>query len=218
MALRARSLPADQTLATGRTEGKRDPGALGNERLTAMAGAVLFVLLAAEGVTILQVRQLFTLHAFIGVMLVGPLSVKLGSTGYRFFRYYSGSPGYRKKGPPQPLLRALAPVLVVSTLAVVGTGMALLIVGPAARGALIEWHKASFYVWFAVTTVHVVFYIWRVPGLLREEWTKPHRPRLAGAQKRLAIAGAGIGAGVVAGIVALPAIATWSSWFSNFRR
>jgi hypothetical protein len=65
-------------------------GAAGNERLTAMTGAILLVLLAAEGVTILFRRQLLTAHFFIGMMLVGPVLLKMGSTSYRFVRYYTG--------------------------------------------------------------------------------------------------------------------------------
>jgi hypothetical protein len=65
--------------------------AAGNERLTAMTGAVLLGLLAAEGVTILFKRQMLTAHFFIGMLLIGPVLLKIGSTGYRFARYYTGS-------------------------------------------------------------------------------------------------------------------------------
>ena len=51
-------------------------------------------------------------HMFIGLVLIPPVLLKLGSTGYRFVRYYAGAPAYREKGPPRPLLRLLAPVLV----------------------------------------------------------------------------------------------------------
>ena len=43
-----------------------------NARLTAANAAVLLVLLAAEGVTILRVRALLTPHVFIGVLLTDP--------------------------------------------------------------------------------------------------------------------------------------------------
>jgi len=55
-----------------------------------MTGAVLLILLAAEGVTIVFKRELLTLHFFIGMLLVGPVLLKLGSTGYRFMKYYTG--------------------------------------------------------------------------------------------------------------------------------
>jgi hypothetical protein len=215
MTLRFRTLLTDQLHASHSAAKTGGSGVVGNERITAMAGAALFVLLAAEGVTILQVRSLFPWHAFIGVMLVGPLAVKLSSTGYRFVRYYTGTDGYRAKGPPQPLLRLLAPILVASTVAVVGTGLALLAIGPGSTDTLVALHKASFIVWFAVTTMHVLFYVWRVPGLLASDWSPARAP---GSWSRLAIAAGGVGAGALAAVLALPAIGTWTTWYGAFHR
>lgn len=127
----------------------------GNERLTAAAGAVLFVLLAVEGVTILFLRPLLTVHIFVGMILLAPAAVKIGSTSYRFFRYYSGAADYRWKGPPHPLHRVLGPVLVASTVTVLGTGVGLAVAGPPG-GILLGLHKASFVVWLVVTSVHVL--------------------------------------------------------------
>src|SRR5947208_3613748 len=67
-------------------------GVIGNERLTALAGAVLLVLIVVELVTVANLRAGLAVHVLIGVLLAGPLAVKLGSTGYRFLRYYTGSP------------------------------------------------------------------------------------------------------------------------------
>src|SRR4029077_15662097 len=66
-------------------------GPTGNERLTTAAGAVLLVLLAVLGVTIIRIGQLLWLHLFLGMLLIGPVLLKIGSTGYRFARSYSGS-------------------------------------------------------------------------------------------------------------------------------
>src|SRR5579859_801235 len=55
----------------GRSRQRRaDAGVAGNARLTAANAAVLLVLLAAEGVTILRVRPLLSPHVVIGVMLI----------------------------------------------------------------------------------------------------------------------------------------------------
>jgi hypothetical protein len=62
-------------------------GVVGNERLTALAGAVLLVLIVVELVTSVRLRMLLSAHVVAGVVLAGPLAVKLGSTGYRFVRY-----------------------------------------------------------------------------------------------------------------------------------
>jgi len=51
----------------------------GNARLTAANAAVLLALLAAEGVTILRVRQLLSPHVFIGVVLIPPVLVKVAA-------------------------------------------------------------------------------------------------------------------------------------------
>jgi hypothetical protein len=147
----------------------RTGGAEGNERLTAWTGTVLFVLLAAEGVTILKVGKLLTPHFFIGMLLLGPVTLKAGSTVYRFCRYYSGSAPYRRKGPPAPLLRLLGPLIIASTAGVFGSGIALAVVGPG-KGPWLFLHKGSFVVWFCAMTVHVLWYLPQLPGLLAGEF------------------------------------------------
>src|SRR5690348_3796613 len=102
-------------------------GTDGNELLTSMTGAVLIVLLAVLGVTILRIHQLIWLHLFLGLVLIGPITIKMASTGYRFARYYTRDPAYRSKGPPEPLMRMTAPVVVGSTVVVFATGILLLI-------------------------------------------------------------------------------------------
>src|SRR5438132_6062073 len=97
--------------------GESRSGVIGNERLTALAGAVLLVLILVELVSSANLHALLPLHIFVGVLLAGPLVVKLGSTGYRFLRYYTRSPAYVRSGPPRLLLRVLAPLLVVTTVA-----------------------------------------------------------------------------------------------------
>jgi hypothetical protein len=151
-------------------------GAEGNKRLTALTGAVLLLLLAAEGLTILQLRSMLTLHFFIGMLLLGPVALKAGSTIYRFARYYTGSAPYRRKGPPSPLLRLLGPVVVAATVGVFGTGVALALAGPAGLQPWLFLHKGSFVVWFGAMTVHVLAYLPRLPGLLAAEFGVPRRP------------------------------------------
>jgi hypothetical protein len=87
-------------------------GTVGNERLTAATGIVLMVLLAVIGVTLLRLRALTSVHLFVGLLLIPPILLKLASTGYRFARYYTSSPSYRRRGAPPALLRLSAPVVV----------------------------------------------------------------------------------------------------------
>src|SRR5215470_3587314 len=62
-----------------------------NARLTSGTAVVLLVPLAAEGITILRIRGLISVHVFIGMLLVPPVLVKTCSTVYRFARYYLGA-------------------------------------------------------------------------------------------------------------------------------
>ena len=59
-------------------------GPNGNARLTGMTAIVLIVLLAVEGVTILFLRPLLSVHIFVGMLLIPPVLLKLVSTGWRF--------------------------------------------------------------------------------------------------------------------------------------
>jgi hypothetical protein len=140
-------------------------GVAGNERLTAMTGFALLVLFAAEGITILRVHQLLTMHFFVGMLLVGPVALKVGATGYRFVRYYAGAAPYVRKGPPAPLMRLLGPLVLGTSLAVLSTGVALAVTGPG-NSQWIFLHKASFVLWFGVMTIHVLVYAPRLPRLL----------------------------------------------------
>src|SRR5215475_7736911 len=107
----------------------RRSGAIGNARLTSLVGLVLLVLLAVEGFTIASIQQLLSVHVFVGMLLLGPVALKLVATGYRFARYYAGGIEYIREGPPPPLMRVLvAPVLVLSTVTLFGTGVGLLAV------------------------------------------------------------------------------------------
>ncbi|MEO7068913.1 MAG: hypothetical protein ABI131_00310 [Nostocoides sp.] len=155
--------------ATGRSV-RPDPvaartgGAAGNARLTAWTGALLLVLLAAEGITLLDVRGLIGWHVAIGTLLIPPALLKTATTGWRVVRYYRGAAAYRLAGPPPMPLRVLGPLVVVSTLAVLGTGVLVVLLGPErGRGSLwgtpisaLFLHQASFAVWIAVTTLHVL--------------------------------------------------------------
>lgn len=143
--------------------GRRDPPL--NERFTALAAIPLFVLLAVEGITLLFLRPLLSVHVFVGMLLVLPVGLKLATTGWRFLRYYRRDPEYVRRGPPQIVMRLLAPVLVLSTLMVLGTGIALVFL-PSHSNLLLLLHKASFVVWGPIFGLHVLVYLWRVPRLV----------------------------------------------------
>ena len=192
---------------------RRLGGADGNARLTGTTGVVLIVLLALEGVTILFIRPLISMHVFVGLLLVPPVALKLGSTGWRFARYYTRGPEYVEKGPPQILLRMIvAPIVVLSTLVLFGTGVAMLVVRPRA-GALVGLHKASFIVWFVSTGVHVLAYLPRLPQLALADW----RPalRLPAARLRLGLVATSVVAGAVFAAATLADADDWITWVSH---
>jgi len=187
-------------------------GSDGNELLTSMTGAVLIALLAVLGITILRIHQLIWLHLFVGVVLLGPIGIKMASTGYRFVRYYTRNPAYRTKGPPAPLMRLTAPIVVASTAVVFATGMLLLIAGPSGRGQYLFLHKASFVIWLAATAVHVLGHLVDLRrSLLPMHEPSPLYGSSPGATGRwLALLGALVG-GVVLAIALIPQFAPWTA-------
>jgi hypothetical protein len=191
-------------------------GAEGNERLTAMTGAVLLVLLAVEGLTILSVHQLLTWHFFFGMLLIGPVLLKIGSTCYRFARYYTGSEPYVRKGPPAILLRLLGPVVLATSVGVIGSGVALAIVGPG-PSLWIFAHKAFFVLWFGAMSIHVLWYAPRLPRLLRSD--SPHlsraRTTLAGAGQRWLLLVIALLAGMAIAVATYHLAGSWAGFASS---
>lgn len=190
-------------------------GPEGNERLTAATGAVLLVLFAVEGVTIPLLGQLLTLHFFVGLLLIGPVCLKIGSTGYRFYRYYTGSSPYRRKGPPAPLLRVLGPLVVLTSVTVLGTGVALGLLGPRGSGSdtVLMLHRASFLGWLAVMTVHVLAYVWRLPRLIGADLRgSPGRDgeMIAWRAGRLSVLMVALGGGLVVALAGVHMVSGWS--------
>ena len=194
--------------ATGRAA-RPDPrrprtgGPAGNARLTAWTGVVLLVLLAVEGVTLIDVRGLITWHIVVGSLLLPPALLKTATTGWRMVRYYAGSGDYRLAGPPPMLLRLLAPLVVASTLSLLTTGILVAVVGPqsASRSlwgmpaSLLFLHQASFAVWVVATSIHVLARL--VPAA-----------RIIGGRAGSAVEGKVFRG---AGILAVLAVAVWVS-------
>jgi len=204
-------------------------GAEGNERLTAMTGAVLLILLLAECYTVVRIGRLLTLHVFLGMLLLGPVCLKAGSVLYRFARYYTGSAPYRRNGPPAPLLRVIGPVIMLLTGCVFGSGIMLAVAGPG-NGPWLTVHRISFIAWAFFITIHVLAYVWRLPGLLaaeargvsRPEGDRKGEPRagarrameaLGGRGTRLALLIASLLAGLVIALLTVHLAGNWEQGF-----
>ena len=208
-----RGVQTEQTIPTApaRRPAVRD-GVAGNARLTGGAAALLLVLLALEGATIPFIGPLVGPHVFIGMLLVPPVLLKLASTGWRFARYYAGSPHYRSKGAPALPLRLLAPGVVATTLALFATGVWLLVEGPK-NDTVVFLHKASFVAWFALMTVHVLGHLLEVPRLAAPDWRRAagREAELAGAGLRLTLLAASLLAGLALAVATLSLAAPWVS-------
>jgi hypothetical protein len=153
----ARLLPVTDQMID-RDAGSSVTSVAGNELLTSITGFVLFVLLGLIGITVLQVRSLLPEHLLLGFVIIPPLGLKMFSTGYRFVRYYTGDRLYRKAGPPALMLRLIAPIVVLSTLTLFGTGLELWAFGLRFGSVWIAAHKLSFLVWLPFTLIHAFSY------------------------------------------------------------
>ncbi|MDT5031352.1 MAG: hypothetical protein QOC94_1523 [Actinoplanes sp.] len=209
--------------ALGRTR-RSDPvlpgagGPAGNARLTAWTGVLLFVLFVAELVTLIDVRQLIGWHLVIGTLLVPPALLKTGTTGWRIVGYYTGRRPYRDAGPPPLLLRILGPLVVAGTLAVLGSGLLLILLGPnTSRRTLLDVlgqridtvtiHQATFAVWAVVTGLHTLARL--VPAIrLTVAPTRAGRP-VPGRGRRVGVVVVTVGIAAVSAALVLSTAGAW---------
>jgi hypothetical protein len=162
------------------TTGRDDPPrrVLTNARLTGTLGAFLLVVFAAEGLTIVAgVRATLPTHIFIGMLAIPPVALKLVTTGYRFVRYYVGDAAYVDRGAPPWILRVVGPIVALSTLALIGTGVADAYHYPTRQLSGFA-HKASFVLWFGVMTIHVVGHLGETRRLSLTDWSDRSGDRL----------------------------------------
>jgi hypothetical protein len=146
--------------------GPRTGGPAGNARLTAWIGCVLLGLFLAETATLISVGSLITWHIALGAALVPWTVAKTVTTGWRIFRYYTADRGYRRAGPPPMVLRVLGPLVIVTGLAVLGSGLALVALGSGTYHALftiagfslnaLTIHQACFVAWSVIVGLHVL--------------------------------------------------------------
>jgi hypothetical protein len=198
----------------------RTGGPAGNAVLTAWLGLVFLILLGAELITLLDVNGLISWHIVLGCLLVAVALGKTGSVAWRIVRYYAGQRDYVQAGPPPLLLRWLGPLVVVSSLGVLGTGLALIALGPQASHRVLfsalgqrvdatTLHQAMFIVFAVAVGLHVVARLWPALLLVGGRVRSPAAARLPGSTARLTAIVVCLGvAGVAAGLV-LGASAAW---------
>ena len=160
--------PLDALHLYRRREG--DPSVDHNERLTALAGAALYVLLIAIALTIVQLPEQLPVHYLVGFLLIPPVALKLASTGYRFARYYvGGAAGGRADVPPALFRFVVAPLLVGSTVVVFASGLELWAFGLAYGRAWTTAHTVSAVVLVVSSSAHVMGHLRRSAAAVIEE-------------------------------------------------
>jgi hypothetical protein len=103
----------------------------------------------------------------------------------------------------------LGPVVLGTSLGVLGTGV-MLAVDESAEGPWLFLHKACFVLWFGAMTVHVLAYVWRVPGLIGADLAVHRGARiLAGRPARWLLLAASILAGLVIALTTLHLAVPW---------
>ena len=203
---------------------RRDPvtgasgGPAGNARLTAWTGLVLLVLIVIELVTVLDVRGLISWHIVVGTLLVPVALLKTASTFWRIGRYYTGNAAYQTAGPPPMPLRLLGPLVVLTTLGLLGSGLALIALGPTSSRRpfvnlfgfsldTLTLHQALIFPFVAATGLHVLARLVPAVNLVvgRVERRVPGRSGRAGLVVAAAIAA------VVTAVLVLEASGAWKN-------
>jgi hypothetical protein len=208
--------------ATGR-ERREDPvlprtgGPAGNAVLTAWTGLVLLVLSVAELLTLFDVRGLLSWHVAIGALLVPPALMKTATTGWRIVRYYVGDASYRAAGPPPMALRLLGPLVVLSTLGLLGSGVLLVLLGNDSGqrnlisflGFGVSWvsmHQGFFIVWGGSTGLHLLGRI--VPALMLT-FGRARALRVPGGWARSALIGTAATLAILLAVLLVRADGSW---------
>ncbi|MHB1519617.1 MAG: hypothetical protein ACYCVN_14900 [Acidimicrobiales bacterium] len=191
---------------------RRDPSVEANARLTGATGLLLAVLFVLEGLTIPFIFPLLSWHIAIGLVIVPPLLVKMGSTLWRFTRYYLGDPRFRRAGPPHPLLRLLGPLVMGSTVLVMISGIALWLNGPRSDLLLLRVHQVSFVLWFGCIAVHFASHFFRAVRLAAADSrdAQSPRPALRGSHLRRGLVVASLFVGIGLGVLGREVATGWS--------
>jgi hypothetical protein len=193
-------------------------GPAGNALLTAWTGLVLLVLSVGELLTLFDVRGLLSWHVAVGALLIPPALMKTASTGWRMSRYYLGDPTYQQAGPPPLLLRLLGPLVVVSTLGLLGSGVLLVLLGQdtarrsllALLGFRVDWvtlHQGFFAVWVVAVGLHL---LGRIVPALRMAVVPGSARGVPGRATRVVWFAAMMASAAALALVLVPAAGSWS--------
>ena len=202
-------------------------GVAGNSRLTSLTGTLLLALFilqiaSAVGFALLSYNLaalggpaydvIRPVHFFVGFLLMPLIAVKLLSTGYRFGRYYTRDRSYHDAGPPRPVPRLIAPILIASSVTLFGSGVEMWSFQNQFGYAWTAIHNVSAFVFTSALIIHIVCHVREahrnaaadlagtpiaVAGA--DPGAPVHEP-LGGAVTRRAVLGGGLAVGAVLGV------------------
>jgi len=182
-------------------------GVEGNRRLTSIFGIVMLVLLTVQVLSALWFALMSynidtpggpvfwlvrPVHFFTGFLLFPLIGVKLASVGWRFTRYYTRDRAYREAGPPRPLLRLIAPLLVLSVVVLFASGVEMWSFQNQFGIPWIAVHDLSAFTFVTLLTVHVASHFRQAQRMLRDDVRHP----VEGAITRRALLTGGAAAGL----------------------
>ncbi len=182
----------------------------GNARLVALSGLALLVLLPIPYGSALSLDLLWRVHFFSSLVLIPLLLVKFAGTGWRALRYYLRDAAYRADGPPHPMARLSAPVLVLSTIVLFVSGVVMMLDG----NRFAPWstvHNGAAIVFTGALGLHLLAHLWDAPAdaaadlrRARSDGTSP------GGRRRVVITVVAFVVGIVLATVAMPS-AQWAT-------
>ena len=212
-------------------------GVAGNTRLTSLAGVVLLVLLTLQVLSALWFALLTynvalplgplydvvrPVHFFVGFMLMPLIAIKLASTGYRFGRYYTRGRAYRRAGPPRPLLRLIAPVLVASAVILVFSGVEMWSYQNQFDLPWTAIHNVAAFTFVSVLVIHIALHVRDAHREAADDLAgvpSPTQPAASGpppgATTRRVLLGTGVVAGLTLGVGASQWPTPLLGWLSS---
>lgn len=179
-----------------------------------MSGLALLVLLPIPYGTALSLDLLWRVHYFSSLLLIPLLLVKFAGTGWRAIRYYLGDREYRADGPPHPMPRLTAPILVASTVVLFGSGVVMMLGGDR-FGTWSTIHNGAAIVFTGALGLHLLAHLWDAPSdvgsdLQISRTKRSTRENVPGGRRRVAITVAAFVAGITVATVAMPS-AQWTA-------
>jgi hypothetical protein len=183
-----------------------------NGRLVAMTGLALLILLPVPYATALSLDVLWRVHYFSGLLLIPLLAVKLAGTGWRAFRYYLRDSGFRADGPPHPMPRITAPILVLSTVVLFLSGVEMLL-GADRFGPWSTIHNGAAIIFTGALGLHLLAHLWDTPAEVAADVAPSRIPisvRVPGSRRRVVVTVVAFVVGITVATAAMP-VSHWQA-------